>query len=201
VIVPNSIEDQDLVNNVCIGIEFKKPTTIDQNHQQLLLEFIAAASKRSNKNLPILFVSTDFYTFKFVSFPVQRDRIIHFYQTRNLDYAIQIIKKFIIHHNSVAKSFAIKPNKPISLRSDQEEKIISCFKSGEISYFKTQEGRDLFYSTFNSIKELIECENSIVNQPIDDWIDFEKLIELLQKSNGPDNQNESGITYLKKIRT
>lgn len=83
VIVPNSVEDQHLAENVCIGIEFKKPNTImcNETHQQLLLEFIAAASKRSNKNLPILFVCTDFYTFQFVSLPVQRDRIIHFYQT------------------------------------------------------------------------------------------------------------------------
>lgn len=91
----------------------------------------------------------------------------------------------------------------ICLSSDLEEKIFAYIKNREINYFKTPEGRDLFYSfqaqIFNPIKDLIE---SLVNQEmkVDYWIDFKQLIELLSKPEEQDKTDEyTGINYLKKI--
>ena len=101
VIVPESIGEEELSSNVCVGIDFKTPNTISnqESHNQLLLRFIGALRTSTNKKLPILFVSTDLDTFKFVWLPDQGKKIIHCYETRNARYAINRIKEFIDFHH------------------------------------------------------------------------------------------------------
>lgn len=103
-----SIEEKDLASHVCVGIEFKTPTTMSNNdtQKQFLLEFIGAISSRSrsNKNLPILFVCTDFHSFKFLSMPDQEKKIIHCFETRDVCNSIELIKEFIEYHHSIANN-------------------------------------------------------------------------------------------------
>lgn len=102
VIVPMSIEKKDFASHVCVGILFKTPTTMSDNDskKQFLLQFIGALS--SNKNLPILFVCTDFHSFKFLWLSDQEKKIIHCFETRDVCNSIKLIKEFIENHHSIA---------------------------------------------------------------------------------------------------
>lgn len=102
VIVPKKVGETDISSHVCVGFEFKTTIFSIDSHHQLLLELLGAISARSNTNLPILFVLTDLSTFKFVWLHDLENKIIRFYQTRDLRYAIDLIKEFIDYHRQLA---------------------------------------------------------------------------------------------------
>ena len=55
---------------------------------------------RSNKNLPILFVSTDLHMFRFAWIPDQTKNI-RIFTSRDSRYSISLIKEFIEYHHNI----------------------------------------------------------------------------------------------------
>lgn len=113
---------QSELNNICIGIEIKTPVTIScpKSFRQFVLQFIGALIKFSN--IPMLFLSTDLETFKFLWLSDPNKKIIRLFQTRDYRYSIYFMKQFIAyhhHHRSISIDYKSSVNTP-NIKSNKE---------------------------------------------------------------------------------
>lgn len=116
-------------NNSFIGIQIKNPETIDcqKSFKQFLMEFIESVS---NNNKPMLFVSTDLETFKFLWLSDPDKKIIGLFQTRGYRYSIHLMKQFIAYHkSSVVYRPNIKANEEETLMDTRRNKVEEAYKS------------------------------------------------------------------------
>ena len=122
-IAPKEQSQQKHVNNICVGIEIKNPITINcqQSFRHFILEFIAALTSLSN--IPMLFVSTDLKTFKFLWLSDPDKKIIRLFQTQDVQYSINLMKQFIAyhhhHHRSISIDYKSSVNTP-NIKSNKE---------------------------------------------------------------------------------
>lgn len=122
IIIPSSVVDKsDFSKNISIGFEFKHPFTIDEfdSKKHAILEFLATLESRSNQKLPVLFVLTDLYTFKFIWMSDENDKVIDFFETQDLRYSIKLIEAFLNEHNKRLNS------NDATMKNDG---IINCYK-------------------------------------------------------------------------
>lgn len=123
-----------------MGVEFKTPSAIEptssRSYKKLILEFIGAYKSRSNKNLPILFLSTDLRTFRFVWIPDLEKNTIRVFVSQDSRYSISLINEFIeYHHNRQQEDTktnhlkCVENDEPKSARNEERKlKVLAAYE-------------------------------------------------------------------------